>query len=147
MPLSAFLVEDHADTRDTLVEAIQELAPIKFTGVAGSEADARQWLASNRWDIAIVDIHLAKGSGFGVLTDCIARSNMQKVVVLTGHGDEFIRRRCIELGADAFFFKDCDMEKLVDFCKVHAAYIEFMRDNGLLPPAASGWINPGPVPR
>ena len=146
MPLSAFLVEDNADTRDTLVEAIQELAPIKFTGVAVTEADARQWLASNPWDIAIVDIHLAKGSGFGVLNDCLARSNMQKVVVLTGHGDEFIRQRCIELGADAFFFKDCDIERLVDFCKVHAAYLEFMRTHGLLPPAASDWTNTDSAP-
>lgn len=134
MVLNALLVEDSVDIRDTLVEAMEEMAPVKFSGIAVTEAGANEWLANNphSWDIAIIDVALAEGSGFGVLENGRTRSTMQKMVVLTSHADKYIHRRCLELGADAVFDKTSDIEKLVHFCTVHASYLAFMRQTGLV---------------
>lgn len=123
MVINAFLVEDKPDIRRTLVEAMEEIAPLRFVGHADSETSARQWLGSHNedWDLAIVDLFLAEGSGFGVLKDCQQRTARQKVVVLTSHNQENILHYCRELGADEVFDKSQDVEKLVLYCQAHAA--------------------------
>lgn len=128
MVLNAFLVEDRQDIRDTLVEAMEEVAPLKFVGEASSEKAARDWLNANhvQWDLAIVDLFLDEGTGFGVLRECQSRSARQKVVVLTGHNQNRVLEHCRELGADAVFDKSEDVEKLVEFCKAHANNLESM---------------------
>lgn len=134
MVLSAFLVEDRADIRDTLVEAMEEVAPLKFVGQADTEASAKQWLSANdgRWDLAIVDLFLGDGTGFGVLKECRDRSPRQKVVVLTSYAQERVLEHCRELGADAVFDKSQDVEKLVEFCRAHADNLHSMNETGLI---------------
>jgi DNA-binding NarL/FixJ family response regulator len=123
MVINAFLVEDKPDIRRTLVEAMEEIAPLRFVGHADSETGARQWLGAHEadWDLAIVDLFLAEGTGFGVLKDCQRRTARQKVIVLTSHSQENILLRCRELGADEVFDKSQDVEKLVLYCQAHAA--------------------------
>ena len=122
MLIRTFLVEDKAEIRATLIEAMEEIAPLSFIAHAESEAGARQWLGSNPddWQLAIIDLFLTEGSGFGVLKDCQGRHPSQKVVVLTSYSHEKIAERCMQLGADGVFDKSADMEALVDFCKAHA---------------------------
>lgn len=122
MLISAFLVEDKADIRDTLVEGMQEIAPVRFVGHAASEVAAKQWLhrCQGDWQLAIVDLFLTEGSGFGVLRDCQKRSPNQKVVVLTSYKHQNITDRCLQLGADKVFDKSAELDELVRFCKAHA---------------------------
>ena len=134
MFIKAFLVEDRPDISNTLVEAMEEAAPLRFVGLAQDEAGARKWLSANdgAWDLAIVDLFLAGGSGFGVLKDCQDRSAQQKVVVLTSYAQDNVMERCRELGADAVFDKSQDVEELVNFCRLHADQLESMKKTGLI---------------
>ena len=122
MLISAFLVEDKPDIRDTLVAGMQEIAPVRFVGHAASEQAAKQWLirCHDDWQIAIIDLFLAEGSGFGVLRDCQKRGPNQKVVVLTSYKHQNITDRCLQLGTDQVFDKSGELEELVAFCKAHA---------------------------
>jgi DNA-binding NarL/FixJ family response regulator len=122
MLMSVFLVEDRADIRDSLVEGMEELAPLRFVGQVDGEAAATQWFDANHgnWDLAIVDLFLAEGSGFGVLKVCRARQPWQKVVVFTSHSQKNILDHCRDLGADEVFHKSADVDKLVDYCRNHA---------------------------
>ena len=121
MLLSTFLVEDKPEIRDTMVESLQEVAPIKFVGCADTESAARQWLKeNNNWELMIVDLFLAEGSGFGVIQDCRTRKPNQKVVVLTSYNHPLIADKCKELGADMVFDKSSELDLLVAFCKLHA---------------------------
>lgn len=128
MLINTFLVEDQADIRDTLIQAMEEVAPCHFVGHADSESTARQWLQAHKhdrdWQLAIVDLFLADGSGFGVLRDLQERRPGQKVVVLTSYSHENIVSKCVALGADEVFDKTGDLEKLVDYCKTHAALLD-----------------------
>lgn len=139
MLLSTFLVEDKPDIRDTVVEAMEEVAPLKFVGHAASETAARQWLRTfnDDWQLAIVDLFLSEGSGFGVLRDCQSRKPNQKVVVLTSYCHQNITERCLQLGADRVFDKSADIEELVAFCKAHADNL----DGLALPPSQTGLVH------
>ncbi len=122
MILRAFLVEDQPDIRTTVIDAMETIAPLKFIGYADGESAARKWLKANHadWQLAIVDLRLKEGTGFGVLKSCQARKPEQKVVVLTGHEQPQIAERCLELGADMVFNKSSELDRLVDYCKMHA---------------------------
>ncbi|MDB5964626.1 MAG: response regulator [Polaromonas sp.] len=134
MVISTFLVEDRADIRLTLMDAMEEIAPIKFVGQAATEAAARKWLSANdnNWDLAIVDLFLGEGTGFGVLKDVQMRSPRQKVVVLTSYGQKRVLDHCMVLGADEVFDKSEDVDKLVDYCKNHAANLDSMDRYGMI---------------
>ena len=126
MLLSTFLVEDKPDIRDAVMQNMPALAPIVFIGRAESEVAARQWLKQHdrHWQLAIVDLFLTQGSGFGVLEDCRARHPEQKVVVLTSYSEPNIADQCLQLGADKVFNKNSELDGLVDFCKAHAEYLD-----------------------
>ena len=134
MVLRTFLAEPCLETRRTLVGSMQQVAPIRFVGLANSEEGAHEWLGdkAHDWDLAIIDLQLSQGSGFGVLQEQRNRSSLQKIVVLTSYVNEDIRQRCLQAGADGVFDKTRDIEKLVDFCKVQATYVDFMRNSGLV---------------
>lgn len=116
--IKAFLVEDEADIRQTLVMSMEELLPLKFVGHASDEQSARQWLAANdgAWDLAIVDLMLKNGTGLGVLKQCANRHAGQRVVVFTSYNDAAMLDECMALGADRVFDKATQVEDLVDYC-------------------------------
>lgn len=119
MALRAFVVEDNLAIRESLVEALSELAGIVTTGVAGSEKAAVAWLTNpaNEWDVAIIDLILEPGgSGFGVLKACRDRKPTQKMVVLTGAANADVRRKCEALGSDGVFDKSIETDALMDYC-------------------------------
>lgn len=118
--LMAFVVEDNAAIRESLVEALAELADVGTAGVAGSEKSAIDWLCNpaNEWDIAIVDLTLERGGrGFGVLSAIRNRKPGRKVVVLTGSANPDVRRQCEELGSDGVFDKSIETDALIEYCQ------------------------------
>lgn len=119
MTLKAFIVEDHASIRESLGEALWELAGIATAGFASSEKAAVAWLsnADNQWDLAIVDLILEPGgSGFGVLLACRGRQPQQKVIVLTATANPAVRRQCEALGSDGVFDKSMETDALIEYC-------------------------------
>lgn len=119
MALKAFVVEDNVSIRESLVEALAELAGITTGGVAGNEKAAVAWLTNpeNEWDVAIVDLILEPGgSGFGVLQALRNRKPGQKMVVLTGTANAQVRQQCEALGGDRVFDKSIDTDALMDYC-------------------------------
>lgn len=118
MALRAYLVEDNPTIRENLIDTLEELAEVKTVGEAENEAEGAQWLTRNtdRWDLAIVDLFLKKGSGLGVVQALRKRSPKQAVIVLSNYATQDMRKRCLALGVDAVFDKSNQIEALVDFC-------------------------------
>lgn len=120
MALKAFLVEDQPAVRDSLLEALSEIAGIAPAGWAATERTAVAWLRDpgHQWDVAIVDLVLEPGggSGFGVLQALRDRAPTRKMVVLTGSANPQVRRHCEEMGADGVFDKAMETEAMLDYC-------------------------------
>lgn len=116
--LRVYVVEDSVIIRQNLVAALEELVGIASMGYADNEDDARAWLVDphSSWDLAIVDICLKHGTGFGVLQACRARAPDRKIVVLTNYATSGVRERCLELGADTVFDKSAEIDGLLDYC-------------------------------
>lgn len=118
-PLKTFIVEDSKVIRDSLIAALEEMAPIQVVGVAEDEATAVRWLteSSNAADLVIVDIFLKLGSGMGVLRAAEHARPARTMVVLSNYATPEIRRKCTELGASKVFDKSNELDALMLYCE------------------------------
>jgi two-component system, OmpR family, response regulator len=116
--IKTYVVEDIPTIRDNLIAALEELTNVKVIGTAGSEEVGVQWLtnSSQAWDLAIVDLFLERGSGIGILSACKCRLHTQKVIVLSNYVTPDVRKRCLQLGADAVFDKSTELEQMLAYC-------------------------------
>ncbi len=118
MDLRTYIVEDNATIRENLIGTLEELASIEALGWAETENEAKSWLSHHEgsWDLAIVDLFLKQGSGLGVLEACRGRAPGRRVVVLSNYATADMRKRCLQLGADAVFDKSNEIDALVEYC-------------------------------
>lgn len=117
MTIRVFLVEDNSLIRESLIEALEELAPAKVVGFAVTEDSAVTWLTANPGgcDLAVIDIFLERGSGLGVLLACKGLGWVE-TVVLSNYVTVEMKRKCTDLGARRIFDKSREIEDLVEFC-------------------------------
>jgi DNA-binding NarL/FixJ family response regulator len=120
MPLATILVEDSKTIRENLIPALAELADVEVMAVAETADEAVFVLQSlkDTWQLAVVDLFLREGSGLTVLRACQQRLAHQRVVVLTNYPTEEMRRRSLELGADAIFDKSRELDLFFDWCNL-----------------------------
>ena len=119
MPFKTFIVEDNRSIRDSLAEALSELAGMETIGTAASEKAAVAWLTNpqHEWDLAIIDLTLEPGgSGFGVLHALRNRGPSRSVVVLTATANPAVRAHCRSLGSDGVFDKSMETDDLIEYC-------------------------------
>lgn len=117
--LKTYIVEDSPIIRDSLIAALEEMAPIQVVGFAEDEPAAVQWLTvpANAAELVIVDIFLKQGSGLGVLAAARRVQLGRTLVVLSNHATPEMRRRCTELGANKVFDKSNELDALMLYCE------------------------------
>jgi two-component system secretion response regulator SsrB len=103
-PLSCVLL---ADRHHGLTEGVRGLLETAFGTVVMVADDASLLEAAVRLrpEVAIVDLSLARDSGLGWLRAVRQRCPHLKVIVLSVHDEESVRRAAMEAGADAFVLK------------------------------------------
>lgn len=117
VPVRVFLVEDMPGMQRQMSDLLHGTGSFTLVATATTEADAVQWMKENRgqWDLAIVDLVLAHGSGMGVVARCRDRDPAAKVVVYSEYVTPVIHDYCISLGADAALSK-ADVQAFTEFC-------------------------------
>ena len=116
-PLSVYVVEDNVVVLESLIAALEELAPVHVVGSAADESVAVQWLQSDgECDLVLIDIFLRTGSGLGVILAARRRRPDAALVVLTNYASEEMHARCLASGADRVFDKSRDIDQLVAYC-------------------------------
>lgn len=116
--LDVYVVEDNVIVLESLVAALEELAPVHVVGTAADESVAVQWLRAGgeRCDLVIIDIFLRTGSGLGVIAAARRRRPEAALVVLSNYATDEMHARCQASGADRVFDKSRDIDQLVAFC-------------------------------
>jgi DNA-binding NarL/FixJ family response regulator len=102
-----FIVEDRDDMRATLADLLTATGAFEPVASAKTEAEASLWLEEHpaQWDLAIIDLVLEQGSGFGVIQRARAVHPQGRIVVMSGYLSENLKGHCVSLGADAVFEK------------------------------------------
>lgn len=111
-PLQVLLIEDSPLIREAVTELVESVAFARVVATADSEAAALEQLQINAFDVAIVDLKLKEGTGFGVLRALQDSGSGVLAIVFTNFATPAIRKRCTDLGAAGFFDKSSDFEAI-----------------------------------
>ena len=111
-PLRVFLVEDRHDVQVALEELLRASGPFETIATATTEAEAKLWLQEHpaQWELAVVDLILEEGGGFGVVQRARALHRRGRIAVMSGYLSDGLKRHCVSLGADVVFEKGTPTE-------------------------------------
>lgn len=105
------IADDHSAIRIGVRQICTSEFPTVVIGEATNYAEVFQRLASDDWDILILDIDLPGRSGLDILQQIRADKLKIPVLIFSFHGEEQIALRALKLGASGYLSKDAaDME-------------------------------------
>ncbi|QJR13458.1 response regulator [Usitatibacter palustris] len=110
MTLQALIVEDSPPIAERLVEMLSIPGRVEVAATAATEKEAIAACGGRVFDLAIVDLQLAQGTGFGVIRRLRADAGKHTcIIVLTNHAVPALRMASYEAGADHFLDKSKDV--------------------------------------
>ncbi len=117
--MKAYIVENSMVMNQRLKDMLLEIPGINVIGQADNTNDAIKEIKKKRPDLVLLDIRLNKGggTGFDVLREIKEWSTDIKVIVLTNYPYSQYEEMSKKLGADYFFNKADDFEKVTGVIK------------------------------
>jgi DNA-binding NarL/FixJ family response regulator len=113
--LRILVVEDSALIRRRLLDTLGTLGGFDVLGYAESAAEAMDAITRLHPEVVITDIRLKEGNGIDVVRHLRAHPYQPKprIYVLTNYAFPEYRRQCALIGADDFFDKSTEYERLL----------------------------------
>ena len=112
--MRVFIVDDSAIVRIRLKAMLSELPGIETVGEAANAHDAIKDIRKLKPDVAIVDIRMPGGNGIDTLKNIKKMKQAPVVIMLTNYPYPQYRKKCMDLGADYFFDKSSEFEKVTE---------------------------------
>jgi len=115
MEMKVFLVDDSAMVIEKLKTMLASIAGVECTGQAQNARDAIESIPKAKPDLVILDIRLnGGGNGMDVLSKIKKANPPPAVVMLTNYPYPQYKKKCLELGAEFFFDKVTEIEKVYE---------------------------------
>jgi DNA-binding NarL/FixJ family response regulator len=112
--MKVLIAEGSSSVREGFARLVSNMEGVRLVGKAQDIAEARILVRQILPDLAILDVDLSSGSGMDLLKqikkdlpDCI-------VFMITDFPHPFYRRKCLEAGAEYFFDKFTELDKLLE---------------------------------
>jgi DNA-binding NarL/FixJ family response regulator len=116
-----FLVEDSPLVLGRLTALLSGLPGTLVVGHASGALEAVEAILSTRPDVVVVDLKLAQGTGFEVLSALHEKAPGIDCYMLSNFSAEPYRRQAARLGAHDFFDKTNEFERVRDVVAQRAA--------------------------
>jgi len=121
MSIRVAIVEDDAGVRETLKKIVQKAPMLSLDGAYGSAEEAFEPIASNRPDVALVDINLPGKSGITLVAELKGRLPKLQVMMITVYGDGDQIFDSLQAGASGYLLKRSQPQEIVQaIVQLHA---------------------------
>src|SRR6185295_8423427 len=104
-PIRVYLIDDHHVVRQAVVEMLSAEADVSVVGQSGDVRSALDAIASERPDIAIVDLRLPGMNGLAAIKEIRARAPDVGIIVFTMYDNPAYVHESINLGARGYVLK------------------------------------------
>src|SRR5262245_19945507 len=118
---------------DRLATLISELPNVELIGQADIAFEAIHCIRRLRPAVVVLDISMPGGSGMYVLEMVKKDRPVPVVIMLTNFAHDPYRQRCLQLGADYFFDKSTEFERVIEVLR-GISNCELNSTMGLTPP-------------
>lgn len=134
-PVSVLIVEDSVVVRARLRGLLAEERSINVVAEAASAGEALERFRTHLPDAVVLDLCLEESNGLDVLREIKKAAPRCCVVVLTSYSQLEFRELCLRYGADHFFHKASEFERVAEVLSALA--------NEYNPPAIPPPTSPG----
>ena len=110
-PAHVLIVDDDVAFSELVIEYIRGEGDLEITSVHDGQQGVESAI-TGRYDVVVLDVGLPRLNGFEVLRK-IRESSAVPVVMLTARGDDIDRILGLEIGADDYVPKPCNLRELV----------------------------------
>lgn len=119
--LKVVTVDDSPLIAERMNFMLREIDGLTLLGNAFSFSSAKNLINTVKPDIVILDIYLSENeqyqTGIDLLVEIRQNFHQMKVIIFTNHNELQYRLVCLEKGADHFFDKSNDSQKIVEVLK------------------------------
>jgi DNA-binding NarL/FixJ family response regulator len=115
--MKVFIADDSALLRERLIDMLSELEGIEIVGQAEDSLSAVRSIHKLKPDVVILDIWMPGGSGFNVLQNIKKNKVANVVIMFTNYPYPQYRKKCMDEGADFFFDKSSEFEKITEMLR------------------------------
>lgn len=114
-PLRVLLVEDNEDIVELLTAECEEIDNVTVVGQASTASDAIESFLRHEPHVVLIDVQLRSGSGIDVIRGIrLFGGNPPPVLLAMSNAlTDAVRGDCLSAGADEFFDKSLEYEKLL----------------------------------
>ena len=112
-----FIADDSEILRVRLIDMLSEIEGIEIIGEAQNSLDAIELIEKLSPHVVILDVRMPQVNGIKVLEAIKKDDESPTVIIFTNYPYPQYRKRCMDSGADFFFDKSTEFEKLIDTVK------------------------------
>ena len=112
--IKVFIADDSSVIRDRLNALLSDLPGVEVIGEAGDAEETLKGIQELNPDVVILDIRMPGGNGIGVLKKIKKNDSCPVVIMLTNYPYLQYRKKCTDLGADYFFDKSTEFERIIE---------------------------------
>ena len=115
--MKVVIADDSEVVRERIIAMLSELPGIEIVGQAQDVPKAINSIQKLQPDAVILDIRMPGGSGIEVLERIKKNNSAPIVIMLTNYPYPQYRKKCMEAGADYFFDKSTQFDKIIEVFK------------------------------
>lgn len=108
--LNTLIVDDSELIRTRLAEMLRAMPGVDEVTMAANLTQTLDAVYEKPPSLLFLDLHLPDGNALQILGVLRRMAPGVRIIVLTNDSSDFIRRKCMEEGADAFFDKSTELE-------------------------------------
>jgi DNA-binding NarL/FixJ family response regulator len=115
--MKVLIVDDSAIMRERLKAMLSDITELENISQAEDVPEAISSVQRLNPEVVVLDIRMPGGSGIDVLPEIKTATKPPLVIVLTNYPYPQYRRKCMDAGADFFFNKSTEFDKVTEVLK------------------------------
>jgi DNA-binding NarL/FixJ family response regulator len=123
--MKVLIADDSVEVRERIKMLLSDVGMLEMIGEAGNVQQAIEQIEKKTPDVVILDIRIPGGNGIDVLKKIGKKDRIPVVIMLTNYPYAQYKRKCMDAGADFFFDKSKEFEKVAE---VLSGYVQKTSD-------------------
>jgi DNA-binding NarL/FixJ family response regulator len=112
--MKVLIADDSCEVRERIKMLLSEVEKVEMIEEAENVQQAIEHIKQQGPDVVILDIKMPGGNGIDVLKEIVRNDQIPVVIMLTNYPYPQYRKKCMDAGADFFFDKSREFEKIIE---------------------------------
>jgi len=112
--MKVLIADDSCEVRERIKMLLSEVEKVEMIGEAENVQQAIEHIRQQGPDVVILDIKMPGGNGIDVLKEIEKNDQAPVVIMLTNYPYPQYKKKCMDAGADFFFDKSREFEKVIE---------------------------------